>query len=287
MPGSTPGMDTLDKAGPKIDLRMTTALVLVAHGDTFDTRVSNCLALHAGRIARRNVADHLLTAYLAHPPYVSKLGEQFDRLRTKQAVIVPLFTGGGYYVDVALPKALEPAGAAPGGNDCTIHLTPPVGDHPDIGSLLADAARRAIATARFEARRTAVVLCGHGTLRHPASGDSTRRHAKHMATVLEVSDVLALFLDQPPRIEDVYDLTPAENLVVVPDLVGGGRHAVEDLPHRLGLPRGGFMKTQQVHDRSIIVTEPVYGNEAVTELIIMLARESGIPLRTEDEGGPP
>ena len=287
-------MEIIDKARPKIDPRTTTALVLVAHGKASNAAVPDCLDLHAERIARSNVADHLLTAYLAHPPYVSNLGERFDELRTQQAVIVPLFTGGGYYVDVALPRALEPLpmhiGTVAGESDCTIHLTPPVGDHPDIGLLLADAARRVIRrrrTARFEARRTAVVLCGHGTLRHPASGDSTRRHAKHMATVLDVSDVLALFLDQPPRIEDVYDLTPAENLVVVPDLVGGGRHALEDLPYRLGLPSGGFMKTQQVHDRSIIVTEPVYGDESVTELIITLARGSGIPLRAGDQDGAP
>lgn len=284
-------MDTLVKANPKIGPRTTTVLALVAHGQASNTTVPDCLDLHAERIARGHVADHLLTAYLVHPPYVSNLRERFDELRTQQAVVVPLFTGGGYYVDVALPRALEPLpmhiGTVAGENECTIHLTPPVGNHPNIGLLLADAARRALATARFEARRTAVVLCGHGTLRHPASGDSTRRHAKHMATVLDVSDVLALFLDQPPRIEDVYDLTPAENLVVVPDLVGGGRHAVEDLPHRLGLPSGGFMKTQQVHDRSIIVTEPVYGNELVTELIITLARGSGIPFRAGDEDGAP
>ncbi|MCH7701846.1 MAG: hypothetical protein IID37_09165 [Planctomycetes bacterium] len=287
MQGSTPGMDTLDRAGPKIGPRTTSALVLVAHGKTSDTAIPDGLDVHAERITRRSVADHMLTAYLAHPPYVSNLHERFDELRAKQAVIVPLFTGAGYYVDVALPRALEPPGAAAGVNDCTIRLTPPVGDHPEIGSLLADAARRAMAAACFEARRTAVVLCGHGTLRHPASGESTHRHAEHMATVLDVSAVVAVFLDQPPQIEDVYDLTPAKNLVVVPDLVGGGRHAVEDLPHRLGLPSGGFMKTAQVHDRSIIVTEPVYGNESVTELMITLARGSGIPLRTGDKDGPP
>ena len=287
MQGSTPRIDTFDQARLEIVPRTTTALVLVAHGKASDTAVPDCLDVHAERITRRSVADHVLTAYLAHPPYVSDLQERFDELGTKQAVMVPLFTGRGYYVDVALPRALEPPGAAARVNDCTMHVTGPVGDHPGIGSLLADGARRAMATAGFEYSRTAVVLCGHGTLRHPASGESTRRHADRLAMVLNVADVLTVFLDQPPRIEAVYNLTRAENLVVVPDLVGGGRHAVEDVPRRLGLPGGGFMKTQQIHDRSVMITEPVYGSESVSELIITSARGSGIPLRTGGEDDTP
>jgi len=280
-------MDTLDRSPSTIGPRSTTALVLVAHGKASDTVVPDCLDIHAERISRLCIADHLLTAYLAHPPHVSNLHERFDELRIREAVIVPLFTGRGYYVDVALPRALERPDATAGENVCAIHVTPPVGDHPRIGSLLAAAARRAIVAARFDPHRTAVVLCGHGTLRHPASGDSTRRHVDRLATALDVASVLAVFLDQPPQIEDVYDMTPAENLVVVPDLVGGGRHAIDDLPRRLGLPSGGFMTTQQTRGRSIIITEPVYRHESVSDLITRLARDRGIPLRAGDRNATP
>ena len=45
----------------------------------------------------------------------------------------------------------------------------------------------------------------------------------------------AVFLEQPPLISDFPRLTTADNLIVIPYLIGSGLHAEEDIPTMLGL----------------------------------------------------
>jgi sirohydrochlorin cobaltochelatase len=98
------------------------------------------------------------------------------------------------------------------------------------------------------------------------------------------SEVAALYLDDTPAIADVYDLTSAPNLIVVPYFLANGSHTTIDVPRELGLDERRRTEGMVIKGRRVYYTQPVGVEDDLRQAIIELAREAGAPLKAPSDG---
>ncbi|HVR29376.1 MAG TPA: CbiX/SirB N-terminal domain-containing protein [Thermoanaerobaculia bacterium] len=242
------------------------ALVLAAHGST-EPGVNETLHRLARRVGRRLRFDEATAAFHRGDPELSRA---LDELRCDDVVVVPLLQSEGYYCDRVLPAALARNRRFPA---LRVRQTPPVGTHPAIGEMLAR--RVAELVARHTLETPAVALVAHGTPRHRGS----RQAAEATARELERRTGLpsrAFFLDEEPALELVTGYSSERDLIVVPLLIGAGRHATRDLASRLGIDASGGA-------RALILDRPFGLDPAIEEIVVDLVssrRSPGAQART-------
>ncbi|MFQ5491858.1 MAG: CbiX/SirB N-terminal domain-containing protein, partial [Phycisphaerae bacterium] len=214
----------------------TQALVLAAHGSSHSDGVAAILDRIVADLRAGPAFDSVTACYHRQPPYFRDV---LDAQTADRIVVVPMMTSGGYFSRVVLPERMGLTGPVTYRNGQTIHLTAPLGEHARMPNLMAARVRSTLKAHRLDPSLTAVILVGHGTRRDPQSASLTERHAASLRRRKQVSQVVTAFLDQPPELEEVHRLTDLPILIVVPYLLGGGKHAIEDLPARLGIRSAG------------------------------------------------
>ena len=205
------------------------ALVVAAHGSS-EPAVNEGIRELARRVGRRLGFDEAIAAFHQGEPAFSRA---LDDLSSDQVVVVPLLQCEGYYCRRVLPAELARNRRFP---SLRLRQTQAVGVHPRLDEALAR--RVAELVARHALAKPAVALVGHGTARHRGS----RQAAEASARELEGRTGLparAFFLDEEPAVESVARYAPAADVVVVPLLIGAGRHATRDLESRLGVSATG------------------------------------------------
>jgi sirohydrochlorin cobaltochelatase len=201
------------------------ALVLAAHGSR-EPAVNEAISDLARRVGSRLCFDEAIAAFHEGDPPFSRA---LDGLRSEHVVVVPLLQSEGYYCHRVLPAALARNRRFPA---VKVRQTRAVGVHPELGAVLA---RR---VQELRDRRSlvspAVALVGHGTPRYRGSRQAAEASARDLErrTSLESR---AFFLDEAPAVEAILNYAPGRDLVVLPLLIGAGRHASLDLRRRLGL----------------------------------------------------
>lgn len=140
--------------------------------------------------------------------------------------VVPLMLAEGYFSREVLPMRIRE-----GASDCHVEFVPALGTWERVRQRVVDRARQALGDPDPHSR---VLVVGHGTKRHPESGATTCELSARIAREAGVPSEVA-FLDDEPLLENVA-YPSGERVVVVPWLLGGGGHALEDVPERLGLP---------------------------------------------------
>ena len=70
-----------------------------------------------------------------------------------------------------------------------------------------------------------------------------------------------------PTVDAIPDLAPGRDLIVLPLLIGAGRHATHDLARRLGSPRAGV---------KVVVDRPLGLDPSIEEIVVDLARTERI-----------
>ena len=207
----------------------------------------------AQRAGRRLGFDEAIAAFHRGDPSFSRA---LDTLRSDDVVVVPLLQSEGYYCHRVLPTEL-----AKNSRYAALRLrqTRAVGVDPALGEVLERRVRELRAEHRI--REPAVALVGHGTPRHRGS----REAAEASAAELERRSgllVRAFFLDEDPPVDAIPDLAPGRDLIVLPLLIGAGRHATRDLSRRLGARSLGGR---------IVVDRPLGLDPAIEEIVIGLA----------------
>ena len=79
-------------------------------------------------------------------------------------------------------------------------------------------------------------IAGHRTRQNEGSRLAVERQVEAIRALGVYGAVEALFLEEPPGIEECYRLTRTRCLVVVPFFISDGMHVLEDIPIRLGQP---------------------------------------------------
>ncbi len=216
------------------------ALVLAAHG-AGDGSAANALVRRlATEAAARGGFDEAAAAFHRGTPGFS---DALAGLAAGSVTVVPLLTSAGYYHDL-LRRALRRSSR----RNVAWRVTRPVGTHPGLAAVVARRVAGLLAQHGLEPDRTATLVVGHGTRRHPHSRRATLALANALARGTApgargirarlVADVAVGFLDDDPGVAEALAEIEAPNVVVVPFLIGGGKHVIKDLEAAVAEARG-------------------------------------------------
>jgi sirohydrochlorin cobaltochelatase len=201
--------------------------VLCAHGSRGGV---GAVAGHALRIARLGWFGEVHACALKGEPALSRT---LAAVRAPEIIFAPLLMAEGFTLRAML-RRLDQAG----GCDRSLTVCRPVGVHPLLADMIAAKALTLCAATGWRPEDTAIVIAGHGTLRHPDSGATARRHAARITAGSVFAEVALGFLDEPPRLVEALAALNARHSVVVGLFVDRGEHGEEDIPALLAAAGG-------------------------------------------------
>ncbi len=253
-----------------------TALILAGHGSHISAETAGVIWRYVDRLRRLGVADEIGACFWKEPPALS---QALHTVLAAEIVIVPVFTAQGYFAGQVIPSEM---GLRPGLNvraGKRIHLTPSIGEHAQLETIVEMRLREAVATHNLDPAQTAAAIIGHGTPRNRRSRDAARRQAERISGLNWLSEVRAVYLDDEPDIPSIYQSTRAPHILALPYFVAGGSHVTVDVPRALGISKG--RDPQAVDGRTVYYCEPVGTDEAMLQLILDLARATGLPFAAD------
>ena len=192
-------------------------------------------------------------------PFMRDALGQFD---VREVVVVPIFTSIGYYTEHVIPRELAQSDPSQRPAGMLVRLCPPVGTHPNMAGVVLERAEPQ-AEPGF-----ALIIVGHGTPRHPASGRVTEELADALRDRWPYGPVAAAFLDQEPGVAEVVGAHPGPGAVVVPFFIGEGWHAGVTLPASLAVAHG----KGRLGAKAIRYTAPVGTHPRLVEIVMELAK---------------
>jgi sirohydrochlorin cobaltochelatase len=176
------------------------------------------------------------------------LAQTLAAVRASRVCLAPLLMAEGF----TLRKMLDQVVHGP-----DIVVCQPVGTHPGLADAIADMARAACTAKGWATRDTALLVVGHGTVRHPDSGATARRHAARIAASDDFGEVAVGFLDEPPGVGEALARLAAPRCVVVGLFIDRGEHGENDIPRLLAV--GGH---------EAVYAGPVGSDPRLTDLLL-------------------
>jgi sirohydrochlorin cobaltochelatase len=259
---------------------MTSALVIAGHGSHLSPYTAAPAWQHADAIRAMGVFDEVTCAFWKEMPSLHRV---LATLTADDVTIVPLFTSQGYFSRTVLPTELGLDGPVTVRGERTIRYTETVGQHPHMTDVVRSRAESVLTQYSLDPSRTALVLVGHGTRRDRESAVATQRQAEIIRAEARFAEVAALYLDEPPEINKLYEMTHSPTIIVVPFFVAGGSHTQEDIPRALQLSadprRLGYSVPAYVDGRTVYYMPAVGMEPSVHEVILDLCRAAGATLK--------
>ena len=246
-------------------------LVLAAHGSRRDPAANALVRRLAESLRGRRLFDEVAVAFHQGEPGFHAV---LDELDAEEVTVVPFLTSAGHYTEVVLPEGL-----ARNRRFATVRLrqTPPVGTHPGVAPLVARRVTELLREQHAERESVALVLVGHGTRRHANSRAATEQLADTLRRRRVAGEVVAAFIDDDPTVDAVVGRIRLQTVLVVPFLIGGGAHALEDIPRLVGLPEGGDPRGGRVDGRRFLIDHAVGAHPGLEEIVVDLARRHTPP----------
>ena len=209
----------------------TEALVIAGHGSHRSPDSSTPVCTHADSIRERGLFDEVREAFWKEEP---SFREVLRTLESDVVYVVPLFMSEGYFTERVVPRELRLSDGWTLDVDKEVHYTDPVGTHDAMTDVIIQRAATVTNDPAVGAGYGLAVV-GHGTERHGESARSTEYHVARIRERERFDEVRALFMDEPPYIEDVTDYFESSDIVIVPLFVADGYHTREDIPEDVGL----------------------------------------------------
>jgi hydroxymethylbilane synthase len=243
------------------------ALVLAAHGAGDGSAANRQTLALADELRRRGAFDEVAAAFRLGEPAFSTV---LDGLRSCTVTVVPLMTSAGHYLRSVLPSEL--ARNARYGSQ-RLWRTAPLGQWPALHQAVRRRVQDVLARHRLVPEQTAVAVAAHGTPRNPHSRESAAELGTFLQRQFPQLDVLCVFIDDTPAIEQLFSLTSRPMILTIPFLMGGGPHAQHDVPARLGLNRAahGELLDVPAQGRRLIFEEPLSNYPELPQLILDMA----------------
>jgi uroporphyrin-III C-methyltransferase/precorrin-2 dehydrogenase/sirohydrochlorin ferrochelatase len=247
------------------------ALVLAAHGSRRDPSANALVRRLAEEVRARRLFHEVAVAFHQGEPGFDGV---LDELTSDEVTVVPLMTSAGHYSDVVLPAALARNRRF---EEVRLRQTPPVGTHPGMAALLARRVSELLRDNALDRSATSLLLVGHGTRRHPDSRTSTLELADTLRRRRVAGEVVAGFVDDDPPVAQAFAAARGESVLVLPYLVGGGTHVLEDIPRALGLEPGVAPTVARVDGRTVLLDGAIGALPGLVELVVDLARRNPPP----------
>ena len=256
------------------------ALILAGHGSHISAETAGVVWTYVDRLRRMGVAAEITACFWKEQPAFSQV---LDSVAADDVVVVPVFTAQGYFTREVLPAEMGLTGALTLRGKRRIHLTRTVGEHQLLDAIVDDRLRQAIKSAGLQPKETAAVIIGHGTPRNRNSRAAARAQAERLRAQGWLNEVVAVYLDDEPAIPSIYNDTSSPNIIALPYFLAEGSHVTQDVPRALGLTAG--QNAQSVNGRVVHYCEPVGADESVCDVILELARETGLAFKLRERAG--
>ena len=247
------------------------ALVLAAHGSRRDPAANARVRRLAESLRGRRLFDEVAVAFHQGEPGFDAV---LDELTADEVTVVPFLTSAGHYSEVVLPEALARNRRF---SEVRLRQTPPVGTHTGVAPLVARRVTELLREQHADRDAVALVLVGHGTRRHPQSRAATEQLAETLRRRRVAGEVVAGFIEDDPPLDEVVARLRLPTVLVVPFLVGGGAHTLEEIPRLVGLPDGAGSRRGRVGERLFLIDEAVGGYPGLEEIVVDLARRHTPP----------
>lgn len=229
---------------PVIEDFSDAALVLVGHGSTLNAESAQPTWRHAAALRERGLFGQVLECFWKEHPMIAGVSRG---VWARRVFVAPLFISDGYFTEEVIPRelGLKRPGPDPGSR-ATVrdgrlwHYCEPVGTHPSMTRvILARAAEAVAAGSRSDppvrpVAETSLFIAGHGTGNNENSRQAIEAQAVRIAAQGTFRDVHAVFMEEEPRLEEVYRLGASDQAVVAPFFISDGLHSYEDIPVLLG-----------------------------------------------------
>ncbi len=248
------------------------ALILAGHGSHVSANTAGIVWAYVDRLRSWGAADEITACFWKEAPAFS---QALDTVLADDVIIVPVFTARGYFTSEVIPTELGIGGDAGTINGRRVQLTPPIGEHPRLRSIVDIRLRETIDEHGLAPADSAVAIIGHGTRRHRGSRDSAREQAQRIRQLNWFREVVDVYLDDEPDIPSVYRDTRAANIIALPYFLADGSHVRQDLPRALGI--SDLDAVNCVNGRRVYYCDPVGSHESICQVILDLAREAGLP----------
>lgn len=256
------------------------ALVIVGHGSHLNGESAAPVLQHTAALRAR--ADVRALFSQIQPVFWKEepaLRDVLSMLTCREVVVVPLFISEGYFTELVVPRELGLGGPAPRHelvDGKWVHYCEPVGTHPHMTDVVIQRARAVVGEASVPPRETAIVIVGHGTLRNENSAQSIVKQVETLRARELYSEVEAVFMDQPPFVDEATEVVRAGEIIVVPYFIADGYHTQEDIPEDLGIAaiRGIYQNPTVVNGRRIWYSGAVGTAPEVTDVILDRARDA-------------
>jgi uroporphyrin-III C-methyltransferase len=245
---------------------MTKALVLAAHGSRRDPAANALIRRLAELVRARRLFDEVAVAFHQGEP---RFDTVLDELAADEVTVVPLLTSAGHYADVVLPAALARNRRF---TELRLRQTPPVGTHGGIAPLVARRVTELLREKSIDRHSASLAIVGHGTPRHQESRTSALQLADTLRRRRVAGEVLTAFIGDDPPVSTLLETATLPHLLVVPFLIGGGAHVVEDIPRSL---ENALLAARA--SRLVTIDQPIGSYHGIVDIIIDLARRHPPP----------
>ncbi|MCC6893683.1 MAG: hypothetical protein IT321_12735 [Anaerolineae bacterium] len=263
---------------------MKTAIVLAGHGSHISAETAGVVWAQVDALRAMQAADEVTAAFWKEQPSFHTV---FDSLTAQEIIVVPMFTAQGYFTQTVIPAEMGLTGAVTQRDRRVIRYTRTLSEHPYLGHVVCQRVEEGLRQLNTAPERTAVAIIGHSTRRNPESRKATEAQAEAIRQNGLAAEVVALYLDDSPAVADVYRLTTAPNLIVVPYFLASGSHTSIDVPRELGLAKAAFDTVTPINGRAVCYTRPVGVEAELQTAILELITDTSQSLVLETPPQPP
>jgi sirohydrochlorin cobaltochelatase len=267
------------------------ALLVVAHGSHLNPESSTPTYRHADTIRESGAFDEVATAFWKEEP---SFREALRTIDAGEVYVVPMFVSEGYFTEQVIPRELrlEEWDVAEWDSDGTsashatlhatdvektVHYCGPVGTHDAMTDVIVRRAESVTGDPDV-GPGFGLAVVGHGTERNENSAKAIQYHADRIRESKRFDEVMAVFMDEDPEVDDVATLFSTDDVVVVPLFIADGFHTQEDIPEDMGLTedyREGYDVPAEVAGRRIWYAGAVGTEPLMADVVLERAAEAG------------
>ncbi len=204
----------------------TTTLLLAAHGSS-RSGAQNPVQKLAENLNSLGLYADVCCGFLKEPPLLT---QTLKEIETPNLVVVPMLSAHGYISDELIPKAMQALS-----DKTTVRLCKPLGTFESVPRIMADRARSVVEENKLESAKISILIAAHGNRKNPENAKQASAIARQIEELTQGIPTSAAYIEEPPLISDWHKSIESDFLIVLPFLIGGGLHGVEDIPAMLGL----------------------------------------------------
>ena len=198
---------------------MNEALLLIGHGSSRYPDAGAPMRRHADALRETHRFAQVEIGLLNGEPSVAAA---VARITAPNLRVIPFFMEDGYFVRVAVPRAL---GARP------YRLAPPIGIHAAMSGLIERQAIAACQALGVPPHEAAVLVIGHGSASAPGRSLALHRHSAELAAKGRFAVVQAACLEEAPFVADALRALRAYPVVAIGFFANRGGHVRDDVPN--------------------------------------------------------